>query len=667
VRTRKQQIIPLPPPVNPNAEDKADLEIIRAEDVKTMIAKKRQKLQESLKKGYATVYGQCSQQVRDKLKSTENWEVTQKEQLLHDLISKVEKICVGFDKHKQEVFNLVQALRALFLYMQNKKDTVEDYGQNFKSLWDTVEAFGGSPGVHKGLTDTILKAVVPAREVAMAAQVKAAEEESSKKVEAALLISGANRRHYGGLKDLLANNYLLGSDQYPDTFGKTMRILGNYQTTKVSAPYRASPNNTGVAFLQRGGRGGRGAGRGGQAGRGDKIKVGDDGGDSNDVSTITKKTGESSTKTNSKGESHCFNSGGTTHWAYKCPQLSGEQQAQLHMNLDAQEEGEGQPVEDGHQLLHVSLTQGGDLPDDRAYLDGCLTVMTFKNKRFLKEIRTVEGGIKINCNAGAVTTNKKGNFGRLNVWYLPDGIADIFSMHELKKMYRITYDSWEGFYVVHTPRGKVYFHKDEQGLPYIDLTESGHEAARMLLQMAKDTKTDDNRAVKVGANFVQMVCGNYEGCTKQEILQAKEAHRGQAMLGNPSEKDYQGLVSRNLINNCPFSSSNVSNARAIFGPDLASVRGKTVRKKPAPVVGDYVAVPRMLVEANKVITLAADVFFVDGTPFLLTVGWHLKFVTAKHVPVQTATSLSKHIKQVLEVYGRAGFRVRTILMDGEFE
>jgi hypothetical protein len=314
------------------------------------------------------------------------------------------------------------------------------------------------------------------------------------------------------------------------------------------------------------------------------------------------------------------------------------------MNLDAQEEAKGQTAEDGHQLLHVSLTQGGDLPDDRAYLDGCLMVTAFKNKRFLKEIRTVKGGIKINCNAGAVVTNKKGKFGRLNIWCLPDGIANIFSMHKLEKMYRITYDSCEGFYVVHTPRGEVHFHKDKQGLPYIDLTESGHEAARMLLQMVKDTKADKNRTIEVGENFVQTVRGNYEGYTKQEVLQAKEARRGQAMLGNPSEKDYQGLVSGNLINNCPISLSNVSNARAIFGPDHASVRGKTVRQKPAPVVTDYVAVPRTLVEANKVITLAADIFFVDDTAFLLTVGRRLKFVTAEHVPVRTATSLSKHIK-----------------------
>ncbi len=42
-------------------------------------------------------------------------------------------------------------------------------------------------------------------------------------------------------------------------------------------------------------------------------------------------------------------------------------------------------------------------------------------------------------------------------------------------------------------------------------------------------------------------------------------------------------------------------------------------------------------------------------------------MTTEHVPVRTALSLSKHLKRVLEVYGRAGFRVRTILMDGEFE
>jgi hypothetical protein len=82
------------------------------------------------------------------------------------------------------------------------------------------------------------------------------------------------------------------------------------------------------------------------------------------------------------------------------------------------------------------------------------------------------------------------------------------------------------------------------------------------------------------------------------------------------------------------------------------------------VVADYVAVPRELVAANRTVTLAADVFFVDRTAFLLTVSRRIKFATAKHVLVRTALSLSKHMTRVLEVYG---CRVRSILMDGEFE
>jgi hypothetical protein len=381
-----------------------------------------------------------------------------------------------------------------------------------------------------------------------------------------------------------------------------------------------------------------------------------------DVSMITGRTGTSGVKTNSRGESHCFNCGSTSHWADECPQLSDEQQSQLHMALEAQDD-EKEQAEEGHQLLHVSLAQGGTLPDNRAYLDGCSTVTAFKSGKYLKNIRSVNGGVKINCNAGAMTTNERGTYGGLKVWYLPDGIANIFSMHELEKKYRITYDSWAGYYEVHTPRGAVRFHKDEQGLPYIDLEESNEGATIMLLQQGEEAISTE----KGNVALVQTVRGNYEGYTKQEVLKAKEARQAQAMLGNPSEKDFKGMVSNNLIANCPVTSSDVTNARSIFGPDLPSLRGKTVRRAPAPVVGDYVAVPRGLVEANKVVTLAADVFFVDGTAFLMTVARRIKFVTAEHVPVRTGVQLSKHLKRVLEVYGRAGFRVRTILMDGEFE
>ena len=47
-------------------------------------------------------------------------------QSLDKLIKRIERICVGFDDHKQSVFNLVQSLKTLFLYTQSEKDTVEE-------------------------------------------------------------------------------------------------------------------------------------------------------------------------------------------------------------------------------------------------------------------------------------------------------------------------------------------------------------------------------------------------------------------------------------------------------------------------------------------------------------------------------------------------------------
>ncbi len=91
-------------------------------------------------------------------------------------------------------------------------------------------------------------------------EIAKAEDDSCKAVKAALKVSGAVKPRYGKLQDKLANNYLLGSNQYPDTFEKAMCILGNYQVGKTSMPFRASPNDTGVAFIQQGGQGGQGQG-----------------------------------------------------------------------------------------------------------------------------------------------------------------------------------------------------------------------------------------------------------------------------------------------------------------------------------------------------------------------------------------------------------------------
>ena len=95
----------------------------------------------------------------------------------------------------------------------------------------------------------------------------------------------------------------------------------------------------------------------------------------------------------------------------------------------------------------------------------------------------------------------------------------------------------------------------------------------LLIQMMEQQDKEKEDSTKEGVTLVQTVHGNYEAFTKQEVIKAQEAREAQAMLGNPSKKDFQDLVSGNLIPNCPIARANTSNTRKKIGPDLASIRG----------------------------------------------------------------------------------------------
>ena len=133
IRTGVLQTIDLPSPVSANDPDADKLTIVRVEVVKA-VAKRRITLNQDLKKGFGTVYDQCYQEVRDKLESSDGWEIVEANKSLHELILKIERICVGFEDHKQEVYHLVQTMEIIFLYTQTEKELMEDYSRILTSL-----------------------------------------------------------------------------------------------------------------------------------------------------------------------------------------------------------------------------------------------------------------------------------------------------------------------------------------------------------------------------------------------------------------------------------------------------------------------------------------------------------------------------------------------------
>jgi hypothetical protein len=98
---------------------------------------------------------------------------------------------------------------------------------------------------------------------------------------------------------------------------------------------------------------------------------------------------------------------------------------------------------------------------------------------------------------------------------------------------------------------------------------------------------------------VNTVEGNREGYTDRAFGAAKQARHAQGMVRCPSEKDFKDMVSSNMIRNCPVTLKDIDAANNIFGPNVASMKGKTVRSNQDPVLTEYVEVPKDVVALNK--------------------------------------------------------------------
>ena len=87
-------------------------------------------------------------------------------------------------------------------------------------------------------------------------------------------------------------------------------------------------------------------------------------------------------------------------------------------------------------------------------------------------------------------------------------------------------------------------------------------------------------------------------------------------MGFPSVKDLKWMISHNSIMNCPDTLQDVDLATKIFGPDVASIKGKTTHLKPPPVRSHTVAVPPELLTAQQDVDLCFDTMYVNKIPFL---------------------------------------------------
>ena len=114
---------------------------------------------------------------------------------------------------------------------------------------------------------------------------------------------------------------------------------------------------------------------------------------------------------------------------------------------------------------------------------------------------------------------------------------------------------------------------------------------------------------------MESVKDNKSDFTSREIARAKKARDLYHGLGVPSVKDFKAIIRMNAIKDNPITMEDVDIAEKIYGPSISSMKGKTTRQAPSPVVSSVVPVPTALYQKHAKISLCVDVYKINGIVF----------------------------------------------------
>ncbi len=135
--------------------------------------------------------------------------------------------------------------------------------------------------------------------------------------------------------------------------------------------------------------------------------------------------------------------------------------------------------------------------------------------------------------------------------------------------------------------------------------------------------------------------------SKRQVTRKDKAHSFYASLEFPSQKDFMWILRSNQIKDSPVTVEDAMVAYKIRGPSVATLKGKTVRKRLEPIKTDIVSIPKEIHELHKEVTLTINIFFVNKILFFLTLSRVLYFTMVTQLPDRSLDEIFKELKGIL--------------------
>ena len=303
------------------------------------------------------------------------------------------------------------------------------------------------------------------------------------------------------------------------------------------------------------------------------------------------------------------------------------------------------------------------IPSTWVLLDSQSTVSVFRSAELLSNIQRSASTLTVLTNGGPQLSEWEGTsqlFGK--IWYNPTSLANILSLALVRRLYRVSMDTdVDSTINVHLPAGRIMrFQEFKTGLYYFD--------AASFFKHNHSNSTVNPYPPIAHHTFVETVAANKTLFTPREISNADRARRLYRHLGRPSEAQFQQILKQNFLHDCPVTPDDAKRALVIYGPDIATLKGKTTHQT-QPHVPTYtrVTIPAPILSHHKHVTLCVDFMFINGNPFLHTISRDLCFRTIASVTSRSANTIIRELRAVLRFYASRNLEVVSVSGDQEFE
>lgn len=599
------------PEVPDDDADETDMAIWN-EDIKDY-AKRKRALRGNLAAIQAVIWGQCSEAMKAKLKSIDGYEQSMSDDDCEWMLKNIKAITMQFDAKHNGYISMLDATAGFLNCRQQQGQTADSYLEALKGHADTIEYHGGILVLNQNLVPTMKDdGITPYTD------------DERKKIGrdctlGAAFIRGADPTRYGALIADLANQYNKGKDEYPKDITAAYSMIVNYRApTNAVSRHRGSdaPNTNNIHQPTTT-----------PAPEGSALTFAQRNIGTPGVNGITH-----------VGIVTCYRCSNEGHYASDCPtDTAGSTTTGTTL------------VQHGFMLAHGAT----GLNPAWILLDSQSTVSVFRNPDMLSNIRPSSSHVlRAVTNGGFQESTLVGDFPNLGeVWFNSQSIANILSLAEVRKVCRVTMDTaHESAMLVHRIDGSVMrFTEHQCGL------------------FVYDSSNHSSRDVSA-YSLVSTVSQQKKLFTRRDVMNADTARQLYRMLGRPSEAEYQRILANGGIRNCPVTPLDAQRALLIYGPDIATLKGKTTRTGAAPRMPmfDALPLPPHLLEHYGNVVLCIDFFFVQGHAFLHTVSRDIQFRTVSHVPDRKHATILQEVLAVIKLYHSRGFRVRDVHVDNEF-